>query len=90
MEWKGAINSIAGVIHVVPASKQPPIKGLVLISSSTAAYIPIPNKERIVITTEIWNDAAIHAAWDEDIAAHNKRYIVYGASRTEAERGAFK
>lgn len=39
---------------------------------------------------DTWNDAAIHAAWNENIPPQAKGYLVYGASKTEAERAAFK
>lgn len=39
---------------------------------------------------DTWNDAAIQVAWDESIPRQGKGYIVYGASKTESERAAFK
>jgi len=39
---------------------------------------------------DTWNDASIAAAWYENVPAHAKGYIVYGASKTETERAAFK
>lgn len=101
-----AIKATVSILEA--ASQQPKIKRFVLTSSSTAAYMPSPGKEGIVITTgtiyeqitllisnsnellDTWNDASISAAWDKNIPTHSKGYIVYGASKTEAERAAFK
>lgn len=40
--------------------------------------------------SETWNDAAIEAAWDQNTPAATKPVFVYAASKTEAERSAFK
>ncbi|KAJ9232871.1 hypothetical protein C8Q69DRAFT_489074 [Paecilomyces variotii] len=76
----GAINALKA------AAKEPSVKRVVLTSSSSAALIPQPNAEGIVVTEDTWNDAAVKMAWDESIPAEQKAYPVYAASKTEAER----
>ncbi|KAL1985643.1 hypothetical protein VTN96DRAFT_7510 [Rasamsonia emersonii] len=71
------------------ASKQPSIKRVVLTSSSSAVLIPKPNQE-VVVDEKTWNDSAVSAAWDESTPADARRYIVYAASKVEAERAAWK
>ncbi|EXJ89397.1 hypothetical protein A1O3_02464 [Capronia epimyces CBS 606.96] len=66
------------------------VKSFVLTSSSTAALIPIPDKEGIVIDEDTWNDAAVAAAWSKDTPAEDLPYAIYGASKTEGERALWK
>jgi len=44
-----AIKATVGILEA--ASQQPTVEGFVLTSSSTAAYMPSPGEEGIVITT---------------------------------------
>ncbi|KAJ5879023.1 hypothetical protein N7455_002488 [Penicillium solitum] len=84
-------HAIKATVNLLKAaSQQATVKRFVLTSSSTAAYLPKPNEKGIVLTTDTWNDAAIQVAWDESIPRQGKGYIVYGASKTESERAAFK
>ncbi|CAG8019496.1 unnamed protein product [Penicillium olsonii] len=84
-------NAIKATLNLLnAASKHPTIKQVVLTSSSTAAYTPSPNEERIVVTQDTWNDSAVKAAWDEHTPSQAKGYYVYIASKTETERMAFK
>ncbi|KAL1846458.1 hypothetical protein Plec18170_009184 [Paecilomyces lecythidis] len=84
-------KAVEGALNVLKAAaKEPAVKRVVLTSSSSAALIPKPNVEGIVVTEETWNDAAVKAAWDESIPAEQKSYTVYAASKTEAERQSWK
>ncbi|KAK5121073.1 hypothetical protein LTR85_005557 [Meristemomyces frigidus] len=76
---KGALNILTS------ASKEPGIKSVVYTSSSTAALLPQPNKE-IKVTADTWDDAAVEQADRPDPDA----FVVYGASKTEAERAVWK
>ncbi|TKA65606.1 hypothetical protein B0A55_09897 [Friedmanniomyces simplex] len=77
---KGALNVL------MSASKEAGVRSIVYTSSSTAALLPQPDKE-IVVTTETWNDAAVHAARHE---ANPDAFTVYAASKTEAERAVWR
>ncbi|KAF6808326.1 aldehyde reductase ii [Colletotrichum musicola] len=72
------------------AAKFPSIKRVVLTSSSTAASFPETNKKGIVVTEDSWNEAAVKGAWDPNTPAELKSLTVYGASKTEGERAAWK
>ncbi|KAL1966625.1 hypothetical protein VTN77DRAFT_4036 [Rasamsonia byssochlamydoides] len=72
------------------AAKQPSIKRFVLTSSSTAALVPKPNQEGVVVEKDTWNDEAVAAAWDEATPAEARPYVVYAASKVEAEKAAWK
>ena len=37
-----------------------------------------------------WNDFAVKAAWDKDTLSEKLPYYVYAASKTEAEREAWR
>lgn len=71
------------------AAKHPSIKRFVLTSSSTAAVFPSLT-EKIVVTEDTWNDAAVSGAWSKDTPPDQKPMVVYGASKTEGEREAWK
>ena len=67
------------------ATKEPGIKSVVLTSSSTAALLPQPNKV-INVTKETWDQMAV----DEANKPNPDAFVVYGASKTEAERAVWK
>ncbi|KAM0720638.1 hypothetical protein Q7P37_004775 [Cladosporium fusiforme] len=75
---KGALSILSA------ATKEPKVKSLVLTSSSVAALTPIPD-QKIIVTKDTWNDAAIEEA---RTAPHP--FNVYSASKTEAERALWK
>lgn len=72
---------------------QPSIKSFVLTSSSTACQGPKPNVPG-KIDANTWNEEDIkdawapRSAWKERELAHG--WVVYGASKTEAEKGLWK
>ncbi|KAE8336575.1 hypothetical protein BDV24DRAFT_155079 [Aspergillus arachidicola] len=74
------------------AAKQPQgsIQRVVLTSSASAAALPQPGVEGIVITEDTWNEATVKAAFDEGTPADAKPFAVYVASKTEGERAAWK
>ncbi|KAJ5580526.1 hypothetical protein VI817_009794 [Penicillium citrinum] len=72
------------------ASRKSSIKRVVLASSSTAAYMTWPEPNGRQIDTNSWNDAGVAAAWDESTPEQKKPMTVYAASKTEAERQAWK
>ncbi|CBF78393.1 hypothetical protein AN8583.2 [Aspergillus nidulans FGSC A4] len=81
---------VQGVQNALKAAmQQPQVKRVVYTSSSTAAYISVPNKEGVRITRETWHDACIDAAWDKDTPENERGYLVYSASKTSAEKEAW-
>ncbi|KAK2013439.1 NAD dependent epimerase/dehydratase [Colletotrichum eremochloae] len=71
------------------AAKQPSVKRVVLTSSSFAASGVVPN-EKIYVDESTYNEAAIKAAWDPNTPKELKGAMVYGASKAEGERAAWK
>ncbi|RDW71742.1 hypothetical protein BP5796_07776 [Coleophoma crateriformis] len=85
--------TVAGVVNVMTsAAKQPSIKRVVLCSSSTACTLPKSFEPTVEITSETWDEEAIAMAYDlpDGIPESFKGYIVLAASRTEAEKAAWK
>ncbi|KAJ5675944.1 hypothetical protein N7462_008841 [Penicillium macrosclerotiorum] len=74
------------------AAKQPKglIRRVVLTSSASAAALPQPGVEGIVVTEDTWNTATIKAAYDESTPTDAKPFTVYVASKTESELAAWK
>ncbi|KAL5360728.1 NAD(P)-binding protein [Aspergillus floccosus] len=84
-------NAVKTTLNILKAaSKRPAVQRVVLTSSSTAVYTPSPNDEGMAITQDTWNNEAVRMAWDEQTPLHAKGYAVYAATKTEAERMAFK
>ncbi|KAL4908693.1 hypothetical protein BDW74DRAFT_166283 [Aspergillus multicolor] len=71
------------------AAKQPQVQRVVYTSSSTAAFISVPNKEGVRITRDTWHDTSIDAAWSKDTPEDERGYQVYCASKTLAEKEAW-
>jgi hypothetical protein len=46
--------------------------------------------EEIDLYADTWNEATVKAAWDPNTPAELKPPSVYGASKTEGERAAWK
>ncbi|KAE8162634.1 hypothetical protein BDV40DRAFT_288360 [Aspergillus tamarii] len=65
------------------------IQRVVLTSSASAAALPQPGVEGIVITEDTWNEATVRAAFDEGTPENSKPFTVYVASKTEGERAAW-
>ncbi|CAM1507574.1 Fc.00g072150.m01.CDS01 [Cosmosporella sp. VM-42] len=82
-----AVNGIKNALEA--AAKQPSIKRVVLTSSSSAAYFPVANKGGVV-DKDTWNDEAVAGAWDPNTLEDQKNFMVYAASKAEAEREAWK
>ncbi|KAJ5555814.1 NAD-dependent epimerase/dehydratase [Penicillium sp. DV-2018c] len=71
------------------ASRRSDIKRVVMTSSAIAALFPVSNKE-IVVREDSWNNDAIKAAEDPNAPEHLKGFFGYAASKTEAEKAAWK
>lgn len=77
--------TVKGTLNILTsASKEPSVKSVVYCSSSTAALMPEPGK-KIKVTKDTWDDAAVKEA-----NANPSPFVVYGASKTEAERAFWK
>ncbi|KAI8712117.1 Epimerase domain-containing protein [Fusarium sp. LHS14.1] len=89
IDTAGSVNAHLAIENVVDAAingieaaaKEPTMKRFVYTSSSYAATFPSPN-EKVVITTETFNDEAATRAKLPDPEGD----IVYAASKVEAER----
>ncbi|KAG8164167.1 hypothetical protein KVR01_006085 [Diaporthe batatas] len=80
---------VAGTEHFLrAAAKEPSVKRFTLTSSATAALLPKPGVEGIVVTTETWDDEAVEAAKTKGTAVGPSAYsyVVYAASKTQGER----
>ncbi|KAL6245680.1 hypothetical protein RBB50_007679 [Rhinocladiella similis] len=83
-------NVVAGTLLVLKsAAKTPSVKSVVLTSSSAAVLIPQPNT-KVEVDENIWNDAAVEAAYSKDTPDAFRSFIVYAASKTEGERQGWK
>ncbi|KAL6717787.1 hypothetical protein ACLMJK_003872 [Lecanora helva] len=78
--------TIAGTLNLATAaSKQPSVKRVVYTSSSTAITSPKPNV-KFHISTDDWNTEDVEKAWAPPPYDENRRWAVYGASKTQAEQ----
>ena len=95
MSWSPDPNKvipgvIAGTLNALSAAaKQPSIKRFIYTSSSTAITQPKPNLE-FTISTDNWNEEAIADAWAPPPYTTDRSFIVYGASKTQAEQEVWK
>lgn len=71
------------------AAREPSVKRFVYTSSSQAATDPIPNKE-FTIDSNTWHDSCIEEAWAPPPYADERKWAVYAASKTEAEKALWK
>ncbi|KAL4876915.1 hypothetical protein BJY04DRAFT_231200 [Aspergillus karnatakaensis] len=79
------------VVNALEAAQaEPSVKRVVLTSSSTAAFISVPNKEGVRITDDTWFDSSIEKAWSKDTPEDEKGFAVYCASKTLGEKEAWK
>lgn len=79
--------TIKGTLEILKsASKEPGMKSLVYTSSSVACLMPVGG-EKVVVTKDTWNDAAVHKAHNDPKA---DSFIIYAASKTEAERAVWE
>jgi nucleoside-diphosphate-sugar epimerase len=77
---------VNGTLNAVKAAaKEPSIKRFVLTSSSTAATLPKPNL-KFDLDESTWNEESIQKAWAPPPYTEERRWDVYGASKTEGER----
>ncbi|KAI4162407.1 MAG: hypothetical protein LQ342_003973 [Letrouitia transgressa] len=71
------------------AAATPSVKRFVMTSSSTAATNPKPGV-KFTIKDTTWNQEAIDAAWAPPPYNAERRWDVYGASKTQAEQELWK
>ncbi|EED21148.1 NAD dependent epimerase/dehydratase, putative [Talaromyces stipitatus ATCC 10500] len=83
----GVVKATQSVLEA--AAEQKSVKRFVLTSSSTAATLPKVNVEGNIVDEDSLNDEVVKLAWDEKPDPH-KPFYIYGASKTEGERFAFK
>lgn len=71
---------------------QPGRKGVVVGNGMFASLEDIINCVCVdtYATSETWNDESVRAAWDPDTPSELKPFLVYTASKTEAERKAWE
>ncbi|KAF2428314.1 aldehyde reductase [Tothia fuscella] len=82
--------TIAAALNIVKAAvKFPNIKRVVYTSSSTAASMPLPNKE-FTIDAKSWNEHSIKEAWRHAPYEQSRAVDVYGASKAQAEQALWK
>ncbi|EOD43406.1 putative aldehyde reductase protein [Neofusicoccum parvum UCRNP2] len=83
-------GTLAGVRNALEAAaKEATVKRFVLTSSSASALIPRPNEE-VTVTADTWNELAIKDAYREPPYEPERAYPVYAASKTLAEKEAWK
>jgi hypothetical protein len=83
-------GALAGVHNALTAAaKEPSVKRFVLTSSSAAALIPRPD-EVLTVTTNTWNEDVIKDAYRDPPYEPERAYPVYAASKTLAEKEAWK
>ena len=71
------------------ATRTPSVKRFVMTSSSTAATNPKPGV-KFTIKETTWNQEATDAAWAPPPYTAERRWDVYGASKTQAEQELWK
>ncbi|GFP58820.1 ketoreductase adrE [Trichoderma asperellum] len=87
--------AVQGTLNALEAaSKQTSVKRFVITSSSAAVLNPEPNRKGVKIDENTWNDSAVKLAWSDHVMEGLPKgfegAIIYSASKTEAERAAWK
>ena len=83
-------QTIAGVLNALTAAaKRPSVKRFVYTSSCAAITLPRTNLE-MESDGITWNDKVVPMAWAPPPYDRSRAYIVYAASKTQAERGAWE
>ncbi|GES60047.1 NAD(P)-binding protein [Aspergillus terreus] len=77
------VNATLNVLAA--AAKTPSVKSVVLLSSSSAAYMTFPGGGPLVVDKDSYNDMSVKLAWDETTPEPLRRFAIYAASKTEAE-----
>jgi len=81
------VDGIKSILH--SAKKESSVKRFVYTSSSTAATAPKPNK-KFIVDVDTWNDEDVTAAWAPPPYNEDRKWAVYGASKTLAEKELWK
>src|SRR2546421_137095 len=85
-----ANEALAAAVNALKAaSKEPSVKSFVYTSSSTAAAMPKPNLE-FSIDENTWNEETINAAWAPPPYAEERKWLVYAASKAQAEQEVWR
>ena len=71
------------------AARTPTVKRFVLTSSSTAAVHSTPNV-KFNVTEDSWNEVDVKTAWEPPPYDFSRASAVYGASKVQGERAAWK
>ncbi|KAL5313497.1 hypothetical protein ACEPPN_019230 [Leptodophora sp. 'Broadleaf-Isolate-01'] len=83
--------AIAFALNALKAAyKQPSVKRFVMLSSSTAAFVPIADTRGAVVTKDTWNETSVKAAWVDPPYTRDRSWIVYAASKTQSEQELWK
>lgn len=81
---------IAGALNVLKsAARTPSVKRVVYTSSSITTGFPQPNTP-ISTTPQSWNTVVSALAWAPGPYEEERKWIVYAASKTEAEQACWK
>lgn len=84
-----AVESVKSILE--SASKEQSVKNFILTSSSVAACRACARADPLNITQETWNEEDSAEAWKtESERGENHAFVVYGASKTEAELALWK
>lgn len=81
------INGAVGILK--SASRESSVKRVVYTSSSVTTGFVLPNTP-VITTHDSWNDLASTLAWAPPPYEAERKWIVYAASKTEAERACWK
>ncbi|KAL7919881.1 hypothetical protein ACQKWADRAFT_299910 [Trichoderma austrokoningii] len=87
--------AVQGTLNALEAAaKHPSVKRFVITSSSAALLNVEPNRKGVKIDENTWNEAAVNLAWSGNMRGNVPEglegAIVYSASKTEAEKAAWK
>lgn len=82
--------TIAGAVNVLEAAaKEPSVKRFVYTSSSTAITSAKPNK-KFEIKVDDWNTESVEQAWKPPPYESDRIWVVYPASKTQAEQSVWE
>lgn len=83
-------ETITGALNILKsASREPSVKRVVYTSSAITTGFGESNTPYSV-PTDSWNDLASKLAWAPPPYEDDRKYLVYAASKTEAERACWK
>jgi nucleoside-diphosphate-sugar epimerase len=83
----GTISAVTEILN--SCLSEPSVKSFVYTSSSAACTLPKPNFA-YTVDSNTWNEEDIKAAWTPAPWEEGHQWIVYGASKAEAEKALWK